>query len=64
MIKKVLWSLFAAILLLIVFNWDLATYGFQQAKGQLQIVWNTQEIEEVLADSATSDSIKRKIRIV
>ncbi|GAA4451818.1 aminopeptidase [Nibrella saemangeumensis] len=35
-----------------------------QAKGQLRILWNTQPVEEVLADPAYPDSLKRKIELI
>ncbi|MCS6796453.1 MAG: aminopeptidase, partial [Raineya sp.] len=46
---------------LAVFYWDLLLYGFRQGYGQLQIIWNTRPISEVLRDSTISDSIKRKL---
>lgn len=64
MIKKIVWGLSAILLLLLLLNWRLISYGYQQAKGQLKIIWNTQDVEEVLADASTPDSIKHKIRII
>ncbi|WP_370089128.1 aminopeptidase [Ekhidna sp.] len=64
MIKKIIWFILAALLLLLIINWSLVSYGFRQAKGQLEIIWNARDINEVLADTATADSIKQKIRIV
>lgn len=64
MIKKIIWFIIAALLLLLIVNWSLVAYGYRQASGQLEIIWKARDINEVLADSATADSIRQKIRIV
>ncbi len=64
MIKKIIWTILAAIALLIIFNWRTVSYGVQQAKGQLSITFNTKPIESILKDSLVADSVKQKIQIV
>ncbi len=43
------------------FNFSLVKYGFNQLKGQLNIVMNARPLNEVLQDETVSDSIKKKI---
>ncbi len=64
MIKKLIWTILTLLLLLMVFYWEIISYGILQAKGQLNIIFNTKPVEEVLSDSLTADSIKHKIRII
>lgn len=64
MIKKVSWGILILITILMVVFWDTVTYGVQQAKGQLNITFNTVPVEKVLNDSTVADSIKYKITII
>lgn len=55
------------LLLLVVFGlWqrELVSYGWMQARGQLQILWNTKPVSEVLANPAFPDSLKQKIELI
>ena len=53
-------------LILITGLWyrDLVSYGWMQAKGQIGILWNVQDVEDVLKDPAFPDSLKAKIRLI
>lgn len=62
--KKILYTSLSILLLLIVWNFQLLSYGFSQAYGQLSIIWNTKPIEEVLNDSTVPDSIKQKLALI
>ena len=64
MIKKVSWGVLIMVIILMVVFWDTVTYGFQQAKGQLSITFNTVPVEDVLNDTTVADSIKQKITII
>lgn len=64
MIKKVIWIILAIIALTIIINWQIVSYGLQQAKGQLSITFNTKPVKSILEDSLIADSVKLKIRIV
>ncbi|WP_424963222.1 aminopeptidase [Ekhidna sp.] len=64
MIKKVSWGVLIIVVILIVVFWNTVTYGFQQAKGQLSITFNTVPVEDVLNDTTVADSIKQKIIII
>jgi predicted aminopeptidase len=43
---------------------ELISYGYMQAKGQLHIMLNTKPVPEVLADPTYPDSLKAKIRLI
>ncbi|MEP1095734.1 MAG: aminopeptidase [Cyclobacteriaceae bacterium] len=64
MVKKV----FLAVLIIIggisILYWDMLVYGIGQARGQIQIVTQARDINEVLADEEFPDSLKQKIRII
>lgn len=49
---------------LIVWQWELVSYGWMQARGQLRILWNTKPVADVLADPAYPDSLKRKLKLI
>ncbi|WP_338872326.1 aminopeptidase [Spirosoma sp. SC4-14] len=54
------------LVLVVVGIWqqELISYGWMQAKGQLHILWNTEPVDEVLADPAYPDSLKQKIELI
>ncbi len=62
--RKIALSIVGLLVILIVWQWELVSYGLMQARGQLRILWNTKPITEVLADPAYADSTKRKIRLI
>lgn len=64
MIKKIILALAILLLFTLIFYWKIVSYGIQQAKGQLAIIFNTEPIEKILSDSLVSDSIKNKIKII
>jgi predicted aminopeptidase len=66
-LKAVKWVLLGLLFLLLlwgVFNISLISYGISQLRGQLKIINNAREMEEVLLDKSVSDSIKVKIRFI
>ncbi len=52
------------VLLVVLVYWDLLLYGIRQGYGQMQIIWNTQPISEILQDSTASNSLKSKLRYI
>lgn len=62
--KKIALIVIGVIVGLVVWQWELVSYGYMQAKGQLRIMLNTQPIAEVLADPAYPDSLKQKIELI
>lgn len=63
-IKRCLGVTFLVLLLLAIFYWDLLLYGLRQGYGQMQIVWNSRSISEILEDSTTIDTLKNKLRYI
>jgi len=62
-----LYTLLIALTCLIVwglFNFSLVTYGWNQLKGQMQIINNSRPLTEVLNDKEIPDSLKAKIRFI
>lgn len=59
--NKFLISLLTVLLVPVIWQWDLVSYGIRQGQGQLSIVWNARPLEEYLRDSNYPDSLKLKI---
>jgi predicted aminopeptidase len=63
--KKKILLVFSLFLLVLFFtNHKIIFYGIEQLRGQLNIVFNTKEIDEVLNDSSVPDSIKQKLLLI
>ncbi len=43
---------------------DLVWYGVQQGIGQAKIIWRAEEVSDVLENSTTADSVKRKLQFI
>ncbi len=63
-VKRVFQVLFIFILLFGLWNYKLLNYGISQAKGQLKIVRNAEEMEDVLASPLLSDTLKQKLHLI
>ncbi|HET9487767.1 MAG TPA: aminopeptidase [Chryseosolibacter sp.] len=63
-IKRILLGLLLILLLLIIARWELVSYGFRQAKGQLHIIWNAEPVEEYLQSPTFPDSLKTKLALI
>jgi len=62
---KKLFSIGAAIILiLVIIFWELLSYGYMQAKGQVQILVGAQPVEAFLEDPNFPDSLKIKIKLI
>ena len=64
MIRKIFLIIGFILVILIIAYYDLVSYGVDQGLGQLKIVYNAREIEEVIADPTTPDSVKQKLQLV
>ncbi|MVM31042.1 aminopeptidase [Spirosoma sp. HMF4905] len=64
MLKKIGLVVVGVLAILIVWQWELVSYGWMQARGQLHILWNTKPVSEVLGDPAYPDSLKQKIELI
>lgn len=51
-------------LVLLLLNYSLIQYSLRMAAGQLNIVWNSKPIDEVLQDVSVPDSVKQKLNLV
>lgn len=57
-------TLLAFLLLAGIWQHELISYGWMQARGQLRVLRNTKPVEVVLSDPAYPDSLKAKIRLI
>ncbi|MEP5612466.1 MAG: aminopeptidase [Cyclobacteriaceae bacterium] len=64
MVKKVLLALLIILAGISLIYWDMLAYGIGQARGQIRIVTQAQDIEKVLSNEKFPDSLKQKIRII
>lgn len=64
MVKKIALVFVGVLLALVVWQWELVSYGWMQAKGQVRLLWNTKPVADVLADPAYPDSTKQKIELI
>ncbi len=61
MIKKVTWAILLIIIAFSAYHWQLLNYGFQQAKGQINVIVNARPIDEFISDPEFPDSLKQKL---
>lgn len=64
MLKKIAWVVLIVIIVAIVYYHKLIGYGLGQAKGQFNVLWNAEPIEEVIKRPATPDTIRQKLSII
>ena len=64
MFKKILLLVAVCLLGLGIYQRELLSYGYMQAKGQLTILWNVQQVTEVLNDPKYPETLKQKIRLI
>ncbi len=64
MLRKSLYLLLVIFIGLTIIYWDLLAYGIGQAKGQIRVIQQARDIEEVLVDPDFPDSLKQKIHII
>src|SRR6478609_8369869 len=64
MIKKILLSLLAVLLVLIVWQWELIGYGARMGLGQLKIIWGAKPVETFLNDPNFPNSLKTKLHLI
>ena len=64
MVKKIALVIVGVLAVLVVWQWELVSYGWMQARGQLRILWNTKPVSAVLADPIYPDSLKRRLKLI
>jgi predicted aminopeptidase len=62
--KNILRGLLAILVFLLIWQWELISYGLMQGYGQAKILWNAEPVEKVLADPTFPDSLKQKLRLI
>src|SRR5687768_6870498 len=63
-IKRILFAVLVAIVILVIAQWDLVRYGIEQGRGQMNIVWNAKPVEHFLESPTFPDSLKEKLRLI
>ncbi|ARK11526.1 aminopeptidase [Fibrella sp. ES10-3-2-2] len=64
MIRRLFLGFLVLLLALGIWQREWVSYGYMQAKGQLNIMLHTRSVAEVLADPTYPDSLKTKIRLI
>ncbi len=64
MFKKIALGFVVLLIALGIWQRELVSYGWMQARGQISILWNTEPVETVLKNPAVPDSVKRKIELI
>jgi predicted aminopeptidase len=62
--KLILFTGLAVVVILVVINHELVYYGYVQAKGQFNIIWQAVPVDEILNDPEFPDSLKTKLRLI
>lgn len=63
-IKRIFLAFFLLLLAVIIAQWELVSYGIQQARGQLHIIWDAEHVDAYLADPHFPDSLKKKLNLI
>lgn len=64
MIKKILILFFLLIIGYLVYHYKFVIYGLGQAVGQAEVLWNANEIEDLMKNPDFPDSTKQKFRYI
>lgn len=64
MFRKIALGIVGVLAVLVVWQWELVSYGYMQARGQLRIMLNTRPVAEVLNDPTYPDSLKRQLKLI
>jgi predicted aminopeptidase len=64
MIKRIVLALLFVAMATGLYYRELVSYGWMQAKGQLEILWNVQDVQDVLNNPSYPDSLKSRIRLI
>lgn len=63
-LKKVGLGLVILIAILVVWQYELVSYGMMQLRGQLKVINQSVPLEDFLSDSTTTESQKEKVKII
>jgi predicted aminopeptidase len=62
--KRFLWLVLIGLVLLGVWYYDLLLYGIRQSYGQIRLLWQTQNVQEILENPNTPDSLRQKLLLI
>jgi predicted aminopeptidase len=62
--KKLGLLILIAIVVAVIWNYKLISYGLEQGRGQLHIIWNARDVSEILTDPATPDSLRQRLNYI
>jgi predicted aminopeptidase len=63
-VKRIFLAIVGLIVVVVIAQWEFVKYGIEQGKGQLNIVWNAEPVEDFLASPTFPDSLKSKLRLI
>lgn len=63
-LKRIFLALFLIAVAIVIAQWDLVTYGIEQGRGQMHIIWNAKPVDEYLSSATFPDSLKRKLELI
>jgi len=63
-LKRILLVGLGLLMILLIWQFELLSYGISQARGQIRVLLNTRPLEEVLRDKSFPDSLKQKIKLI
>jgi predicted aminopeptidase len=64
MLKTIAWGTLLVLVLVGLFYRNEIRYGWWQAEGQLHILRNVEDVEDVMADPTFPDSLKRRLMLI
>ena len=64
LVKRFFQLFFIVVLIFGLWNYKILNYAFSQAKGQLKIIWNVENIDKVLVSPEFPDSLKPKLILI
>jgi len=64
MLKTIAWGTLLVLVLVGLFYRNEIRYGWWQASGQLHILRNVQDVDDVMADPTFPDSLKRRLKLI
>ncbi|AQG77878.1 aminopeptidase [Spirosoma montaniterrae] len=62
--KKIALAVVGVLVVLLVWQWELVSYGLMQARGQVRIMVNSRPVAELMADPNYPDSLKQKLKLI
>jgi len=64
LVKQILLGVIVIIILLVIINFELVTYGLSQGYGQMKILIGARPIEDVMLDDGVDNQVKQKLVLV